>query len=67
MNDKEKIKRYDLLDCIEIVEKCPHCRNNIRVSLTSFKTVSFKFGLTWTCPGCYADFHIKKIELEEHK
>lgn len=67
MNDKEKIKRYDLLDCIELVEKCPHCGNNIIVSLTNFKTVSFKFGLTWTCPGCHADFHIKKIELDEHK
>lgn len=48
-------------------EICKHCGNNIIVSLTNFKTVSFKFGLTWTCPGCHADFHIKKIELEEHK
>lgn len=63
MNDKEKIKRYDLLDCIELVEKCPHCGNNIRVSLTNFKTVSFKFGLAWACPGCHADFHIKKSNL----
>lgn len=25
MNDKEKINRYDMLDCIDCVEKCPHC------------------------------------------
>lgn len=67
MNDKEKIKRYDMLDCVDCVEKCPHCGKVIAVTLTNFKTVSFKFGLTWTCPHCYADFHIKKIELEENK
>lgn len=37
----------------------------IAVTLTNFKTVSFKYGLTWTCPHCYADFHIKKFELEK--
>ena len=64
MNDKQKIKKYDLLDCIELVEKCPQCGNDIEVSLTNFKSVSFKYGLVWTCPNCFADFHIKKIELE---
>lgn len=64
MNNKEKIKRYDMLDCVDCVEKCPHCGNNIRVGLTNFKSVSFKYGLVWTCPCCSADFHIKKIELE---
>lgn len=67
MNKDKKLEKYDMLDCIELVEKCPHCGNNIIVSLTNFKAVSFKFGLTWTCPSCYTDFHIKKIELEEHK
>lgn len=67
MNDKEKIKIYDLLDCIELVEKCPHCREAISVTLTRFKSVSFKYGLTWTCPKCHSCFHIKTIELEEHK
>lgn len=47
--------------------KCPNCGNNIRVGLTNFKSVSFKYGLVWTCPNCFADFHIKKIELEGNK
>lgn len=67
MNDKEKIKRYDLLDCIELVEKCPHCSNNIKINLTKFKSVNLKFGLVYTCPCCSANFHIKKIELEGNK
>ena len=67
MNKDEKLEKYDMLDCIELVEKCPQCGNNIQVGLTNFKSVSFKYGLVWTCPNCSADFHIKKIELEGNK
>lgn len=64
MNKKEKSDRYDVLECIKLVEKCPHCQNDIEIGLTDFKSVSFNYGLVWTCPHCSLDFHIKKIELE---
>lgn len=67
MNKNEKSQTYDILDCSEIVEKCPKCKKEIKVKLTNFKKVSFKYGLVWTCPHCYADFYFKKIELEDIK
>lgn len=66
MNKNKKSQKYDMLDCIELVEKCPKCKKEIKVRLTNFKNASFRYGLVWTCPHCYADFHIKKIELEDN-
>lgn len=67
MNKQEKVKKFDLLDCIEMKEQCPHCHNHISVGLTSFKNVSFCVGLVWTCPYCFSDFYIKKIVLESRE
>lgn len=67
MNTREKAEKYDMLDCIEMKEVCPHCKKEVTVKLTSFKTLSFSVGMVWTCPYCYADFYIKNIELEERK
>lgn len=63
MNKQEKAEKYDMLDCVEMTEKCPVCQNEITVKLTDFKTLSFKCGLVWNCPNCHSDIYIEKIEL----
>lgn len=63
MNNKEKAEKYDILDCITLVEKCPCCGEQIEVKMTVFKCCSFKVGLCWECPKCHKDFYIENIKL----
>lgn len=65
MNNKEKVEKFDILDCITILEKCPHCGEDIEVRMTDFAGASFKVGLFWKCPKCHKDFYIGKITLEK--
>lgn len=67
MINRDKLKKYDLLECVTINQKCPKCGKKLEISLTGFKSAGFKYGLIYQCPNCYADFYISDVKLEEIK
>ena len=63
MNNKEKIKKYDLMECISIMETCPQCGKEFEVALTGFKAAGFKHGLIYRCPHCFAELYIRMLKF----